>query len=385
MTRRFAKVYHDEIDALRSGDFTAPMLLTMTILRRWADWETGVAPYVSAKGLATFSRKVYSPRTFSDALRRLDLMGYITRLMKGRDHSDYPVVIHNFEVYGLVDGVTVKAVINPKETKTWKEVSESLCDDAAMMPAMIATTLNPTETKTWKEVSKPLCDDDCNESAMRLETRREVIREVKQRSKSENNSSAAAAAVADSLTGNPETGKPGDGWTAYAKAISGIPGAEAMLPVKPAPVYPVEPKPKRPVQPVEPPAEPKTSVTKSPPAPAAPPTGEAVRLAGMFSGFLGKAPSPADAKKFGGLLEDNPDLGDLLGFALTPRSRWAEKISSADHPFAYLKRVLEPLRDGLERIEQKKAQRPTPKPAPDEWDSNDKTDVRNWDLSGLED
>ncbi len=135
MTRRFAKVYHDEIDALRSGDFTAPMLLTMTILRRWADWETGVAPYVSAKGLATFSRKAYSVRTFSDALRRLDLMGYITRQMKGRDHSDYPVVIHNFEVYGLVNGVTVKTVINPKETKTWKEASESLCDDAAMMTA----------------------------------------------------------------------------------------------------------------------------------------------------------------------------------------------------------------------------------------------------------
>ncbi len=380
MTRRFAKVYHDEIDALRSGDFTAPMLLTMTILRRWADWETGVAPYVSAKGLATFSRKAYSPRTFSDALRRLDLMGYITRLMKGRDHSDYPVVIHNFEVYGLVNGVTVKAVINPKETKTWKEVSESLCDDAAMMPAMIATTLNPTETKTWKEVSKPLCDDDCNESAMRLQTRREVIREVKQRSKSENNSSAAAAAaVANSLTGNPGTGEPGDGWAAYVKATSGIPGAKLEPPV-------MYPKPKVLVQPVKPvPVEPvKTPVTKSPPDPANPPTEEAVRLAGLFSSFLGKAPSPADIRKFGGLLKDNPDLGDLLSFALTPGSRWAEKIGSADHPFAYLKRVLEPLRDGLARVEQKKAQRPTPKPAPGERGSNDTTDVRHWDLSGLE-
>jgi hypothetical protein len=294
-------------------------------------------------------------------------------------------VIHNFEVYGLVDGVTVTTVVNPKETKTWKEASESLCDDAAVMPAMMPTTLNPTETKTWKEVSKHLCDDDCTESAMRLQTRREVIRDVKQRSKSENNSSAAAAAVVtDSPRGNPGTGEPGDGWAAYAKAISGIPGAEAMLPVKPAPVYPVEPKPKRPVQPVEPPAEPKTSVTKSPPAPANPPTEEAVRLAGLFSSFLGKAPSPADAKKFDGLLKDNPDLGDLLSFALTPGSRWAEKIGSADHPFAYLKRVLEPLRDGLARVEQKKAQRPTPKPAPGERGSNDTTDVRHWDLSGLE-
>ncbi len=149
----------------------------------------------------------------------------------------------------------------------------------------------------------------------------------------------------------------------------------------------MDPKPKVPVQPMKPvPVEPvKTPVTKSPPDPANPPTEEAVRLAGLFSSFLGKAPSPADIRKFGGLLKDNPDLGNLLSFALTPGSRWAEKIGSADHPFAYLKRVLEPLRDSLERIEQKKAQRPTPKPAPDEWDSNDKTDVRNWDLSGLGD
>jgi len=159
------------------------------------------------------------------------------------------------------------------------------------------------------------------------------------------NSSAAAAAVANSLTGNPEKGKPGDGWTAYAKAISGIPGAESVQPVKPAPVYPVKP--------VE------TPGTKSPPAPTTPPTEEAVRLAGMFSSFLGKAPSPADIRKFDGLLKDNPDLGDLLGFALTPGSRWAEKIRSADHPFAYLESVLEHIRESRERYEQKKAQRPS--------------------------
>ncbi len=165
-----------------------------------------------------------------------------------------------------------------------------------------------------------------------------------------------------------------------------------MLPVKPAPVYPVEPKPKRPVRPVEPPAEPKTSVTKSPPAPANPPTEEAVRLAGLFSSFLGKAPSPADARKFGGLLKDNPDLGALLGFALTPGSRWAKKIGEADHPFAYLKSVLEHLRDGLERLERKKAENAArkslpPEPAPDDEDfrAEPNAETREWDLSGLED
>ncbi len=165
-----------------------------------------------------------------------------------------------------------------------------------------------------------------------------------------------------------------------------------MLPVKPAPVYPVEPKPKRPVRPVEPPAEPKTSVTKSPPDPANPPTEEAVRLAGMFSGFLGKAPSPADIRKFDGLLKDNPDLGDLLGFALTPDSRWAKKIGEAGHPFAYLKSVLEHLRDGMERLEQNKAQAAAKKsqpaePGPDDEDFRvePKADALPWDLSGLED
>ena len=137
------------------------------------------------------------------------------------------------------------------------------------------------------------------------------------------------------------------------------------------------------------PPSPRPPVTKSPPAPANPPTGEAVRLAGRFSSFLGKAPSPADAKKFDGLLKDNPDLGDLLGFALTPGSRWAEKIGSAHCPFAYLESVLEPLREGYERVERKKGENAARavKDAlgdEEEFGPAPKTDDRKWDLSGLE-
>src|ERR1019366_674840 len=106
----------------------------------------------------------------------------------------------------------------------------------------------------------PRCQDDTLQSVnldsqgVRM-TGKPVSEPVKESVKE--NSSAAAAVVADSLTGNPETGELRDGWTAYPKVISGIPGAESVQPVKPAPVYPVEPK---------------TSVTKSPRLPPPPPT-----------------------------------------------------------------------------------------------------------------
>jgi hypothetical protein len=180
---------------------------------------------------------------------------------------------------------------------------------------------------------------------------KEPNQESKKEENTEYNSSAAAAVViADSLTGNPETGKPGDGWTAYAKVMEKLTGEKVKPPVQP----PVQPKPKPSVQPVDSPVQ--ASVMKSPPGPPNPHKGEAVRLAGTFYAFLGK-PAPRDAaRKFDALIQDNPDLDALLGFALIPDSRWAEKISGAASPFSYLQSTLEPIREKQELYERKKAE-----------------------------
>lgn len=113
------------VKSLHTGDITPSMLLTLVLLHNWADWKTGVVRSASAAGLATWSRKAYSVRTFSEALRKLQLMGHITKETVQGSHHDYPIVIHNYKIYDDAGNATI---INPKTTKTWAEIETGHCD-----------------------------------------------------------------------------------------------------------------------------------------------------------------------------------------------------------------------------------------------------------------
>jgi hypothetical protein len=113
---------------LHEGLITPAMLLTMGCLYNWADWNTGVVKHVSAGGLHTWTLKAYSERTFSEALRKLEWMGWITRHMKPGSHKSYAVTIHN---YKTTDDAGKVHVINPKGITTYEEFPSGRCDEAS--------------------------------------------------------------------------------------------------------------------------------------------------------------------------------------------------------------------------------------------------------------
>jgi hypothetical protein len=55
-------------------------------------------------------------------------MGEITRQMTTGSHDDYPVILHNYKKY---DAAGTVQMINPKQTKTWKEIKSAQCDEAS--------------------------------------------------------------------------------------------------------------------------------------------------------------------------------------------------------------------------------------------------------------
>lgn len=116
------------LSMLHEGEVTPAMLLTLTVLYKWANWTTGRVKQCSAGGLATWTNKAYSVRTFSEALRKLELMGEITRRTVPGRHKDYPVILHNYKKYDDAGNVQV---INPKATRTWEDVQQAQCDDAS--------------------------------------------------------------------------------------------------------------------------------------------------------------------------------------------------------------------------------------------------------------
>ena len=107
------------LDKLHEGEITAAEWLTLSILHKWANWKTGRVRNASAGGLRTWSHKAYSERTFSEALRTLELRGHLTRHMVHGSHEDYPITLHNYPVY---DDAGNLQMINPKDTLTWKEL-----------------------------------------------------------------------------------------------------------------------------------------------------------------------------------------------------------------------------------------------------------------------
>src|SRR5271156_1608472 len=113
---------------LHEGFITPAMFLTMGCLYNWADWNTGVVKHVSAGGIHTWTLKEYSERTFSEALRKLEWMGWITRHMKPGSHKSYAVTIHN---YKTTDDAGKVHVINPKGITTYEKFPSGRCDEAS--------------------------------------------------------------------------------------------------------------------------------------------------------------------------------------------------------------------------------------------------------------
>ena len=99
------------LEQLTRGQITAPMLLTMAFLYKWSDSRTGKVAYSSGGGLETVTRSTYSDRTFQDAMKRLEAMGWITRRMTRGSKNSYPITIHN---YKSLDDNGYVAILNPR-------------------------------------------------------------------------------------------------------------------------------------------------------------------------------------------------------------------------------------------------------------------------------
>lgn len=100
------------VKQMMEGEVTVAMLAAMNVLHMWADWRTGRVRRVSASGLHFACNSAYSVRTFSEALRKLEAMGWITRHTVAGSHKWYPVTIHN---YKWVDDAGKVHILNPKE------------------------------------------------------------------------------------------------------------------------------------------------------------------------------------------------------------------------------------------------------------------------------
>jgi hypothetical protein len=116
------------VQQMMDGEITCAMLVTMTILYKWAAWGTGRVRWCSAGGLRTASRKAYSERTFQECLRKLEEMGWITRLMTRGSHEDYPVIIHNYKV---TDDAGKVHILNPKDIKVCDPFETGACREAS--------------------------------------------------------------------------------------------------------------------------------------------------------------------------------------------------------------------------------------------------------------
>jgi hypothetical protein len=116
------------VQQMMDGEITASMLIAMTILYKWSNWSTGKVRRVCAASLCYASHEAYSERTFSEALRKLEWMRWITRRMVAGSHKWYPVTIHN---YKIVDDAGKVHILNPTDIKVYDKFPEGRCDEAS--------------------------------------------------------------------------------------------------------------------------------------------------------------------------------------------------------------------------------------------------------------
>lgn len=141
------------IDQLRAGEITGSMLTTMTLLYSLANWRTGRVKHISAGGLVTLSSDAYSDRTFQDAMRRLENMGWITRHMVNGSKKDYPVTIHNYKWVcddsceeHKEEGAGKVHILNPKPLTVCTESPEGQCGEASAETSGDSSGETSTET-----------------------------------------------------------------------------------------------------------------------------------------------------------------------------------------------------------------------------------------------
>ncbi|MBZ5671370.1 MAG: hypothetical protein LAO04_16770 [Acidobacteriia bacterium] len=320
--RHFTKVYWDQIDGLKRGNFTVPMLLTMALLHRYADWKTGELEYTSAATLVTLSRGAYAERTFSEALRRLEKMGYITRHMEPGSHDTFPVTIHNFEVVETgEDGVDFIVTVNPKRTITWREARANQCDDAcddacdehgdehgderAMKQGMIDATNHGTST----ERPEGVCDERAMSNAMKDAMSNAMMRATNQDRLPDGTSRK---------TIQRESEKEPEQQQQLAAAALAPSSSEEQ--------------------------KPKTTEIEI----------ESKSLARRFWEYLGspeKFNSSRWEKQFSELLSTYPDLGDILEFAFEKDSTktWRNRLLGANTPVPYLVKVIVHIKEAYDK------------------------------------
>lgn len=116
------------VQQMLDGEITCAMLTTMTILYKWANWNTGLVRRVCASSLWYASQKAFSERTFSEALRKLEWMRWITRKLTPGSTNWYPVMIHNYKIY---DDAGKVQIINRTKVMVYEKFPEGRCDEAS--------------------------------------------------------------------------------------------------------------------------------------------------------------------------------------------------------------------------------------------------------------
>jgi hypothetical protein len=191
------------IDQLKRGEITASMLTTMTLLYSWANWKTGRVRNASAGGLRTASQKAYSERTFSDALKRLEEMGWITRHMIHGSHKDYPITLHNYKWVcddtceeHKKEGAGKVHILNPKELKDYVETQIARCDEASNEGSDEGCDEGSDETSD-KVLSKHLSSNKPEDLSQNLPNTTEVSEEERKASSLRSDAGVATGSVAN--------------------------------------------------------------------------------------------------------------------------------------------------------------------------------------------
>lgn len=132
------------VQQMMNGEITCSMLVTMVILYKWSNWDTGIVRRVCASSLHHASGEAYSVRTFQDALLRLEKIGWITRQIIAGSHKWYPVLIHNYKWVGACgdpkccpkpeqgdSGESARKVhiLNPKNIKVSDLSASTICGE----------------------------------------------------------------------------------------------------------------------------------------------------------------------------------------------------------------------------------------------------------------
>ena len=320
--RRFGKIYVSESQGLKSGNFTLAMWVALGLMRTWANYNTGVVPYVSATGLNTIVHNQISTAAFHEALRRLEAMGYITRHWIKGEKGSYEVTLHNFEVTKWTEDKPPEMyieTINEKKILTWKQARKqakrlkSPTDEATDQPTDrptddFAADNTKQESYTSSEDGRPTerPTDEANKTRLNIET-------LRTRPESEK-----AAAASSPEKPNPSKAKP-----------PAIPISSSFKKKNPLPVGNGIPwEAERGEAPPPPPLA-------TPPSPS--PNSDASRLADLLYNSMGKSPvPPAAAKTFDRFLQhqDVEVVESAMNWALNNET-WRRKFEGAHALHSY--------------------------------------------------